>query len=96
MSDEIHRKTTLMEVMLTKLRRHRDYQVVFGSPEGERVLQDILSEGFVTSSTFVRGDPQETTLNEGSRRLALSILKFAKTNHQDRIRLIEEEMQNHI
>lgn len=95
MSDEIQKSETMLEAMRRKLTRHRDYQVVFGSPEGERVLMDILRNGFAAESTFVRGDPNETLLNEGSRRLALSVLKFAKTNHNERIRLIEEAMTQH-
>jgi hypothetical protein len=91
-SDEIQKNETIIELMLRKIRRHKDYAVVFGSPEGERVLMDILREGFVTSSTFVRGDHDETTMNEGSRRLALSILRFARTDHNERIRIIEQQM----
>lgn len=73
---------------------HRSYDAVFSTPEGSIVLGHIVKEGFVTHTTFVAGDPQQTTLNEGSRRLALSILRMARTNHKDVVRQIEQEMQN--
>lgn len=81
------------ELLMRKRIRHRSYAAVFGTGEGELVLADILEEGFVTRSTFVAGDPNQTILNEGSRRLALSILRMAKANHKERIRMIEQQLQ---
>lgn len=72
---------------------HRSYDAVFSTPEGDKVLHHIINEGYVTRTTFVAGDPQQTALNEGSRRLALSILRMARTNHKDVVRQIEREMQ---
>ena len=54
----------------------------------------ILREGFVFKSTFVAGDPNQTMLNEGSRRLALSILKMARMNNEEQAQLLEQELNN--
>lgn len=51
------------------------YQSVFAGPEGELVLQHLCQQGFVYQTTFVRGDAEETLLNEGARRLVLSIIR---------------------
>lgn len=69
------------------------YRRLFDTSDGKVVLQHILRSGFVVSSTFVAGDSHKTALNEGSRRLALSILRFAKTNPQEVIKEIESEFE---
>ncbi len=51
---------------------------MFSGPDGEWVLRDICRHGFVNKPTFVAGDPNQIYLNEGSRRLALSIVHFTK------------------
>jgi len=81
------------EILTRKRTIHRSYDAVFGTGEGQIVLQHILENGFVTKSTFVAGDPEQTMLNEGSRRLALSILKMARANNKEAVRMIEQQMQ---
>ena len=93
MSDIVEKFDTMREIMMGRLSIHRSYRAVFGTPEGERVLEHILKEGFAVKTTFVAGDPEQTMLNEGSRRLALSILRMAKVSSDDRIRQIEKELQ---
>lgn len=58
------------------LKLHSKYKDVFGSTQGEDVLFHICKAAYVFDSTFVANDPHQTALNEGSRRLALSILRF--------------------
>jgi len=53
---------------------HADYNFVFGTPEGKRVLSDICDMGYVSKTTFNPQCPEKTNLNEGSRLLALAIL----------------------
>lgn len=77
-----------------KVALHQSYQNVFTTPDGERVLRHLMKSGFVLSSTFVKGDPYATALNEGSRRLALSILRFVHKDHSALIEAIEQELQN--
>ena len=51
---------------------HKDYKIVFGSEEGQRVLQDLKNRCFFNSSTFV-SDRSETILREGQRSVVLYI-----------------------
>ena len=68
------------------------YQALFSSELGEEVLAHICKEGFFNKSTFVKNDPNETILNEGSRRLALSIHTYAKKNTDQIKETIERNM----
>ena len=58
------------------------YKRLFDSPDGKIVLAHIMKHGFVLRSTFVQGDPHETALNEGMRRMALSIIRYANIEEQ--------------
>lgn len=65
------------------------YRRVFDNEDGKEVLFHLMKTGFVTKSTFVAGDPQQTALNEGSRRLVLSILAHIHKTPQEITREIE-------
>lgn len=93
MNDIVEKFDQMKDILLNRRMIHRSYAAVFGTPEGEVVLQHIMSAGFVSKSTFVANDPNQTILNEGSRRLALSILRMAKTNHKEVILQIERNLQ---
>lgn len=56
-----------------KLALKQRFQAVFSSPEGRLVLQDIFTMANVFTPTAVDNNPYMTYLNEGMRRLALSI-----------------------
>ncbi len=51
---------------------HKDYKIVFGSEEGQRVLTDLKNRCFFNTSTFV-SDKSETILREGQRSVVLYI-----------------------
>lgn len=51
------------------------YQSVFAGHDAELVMEHLCQQGFVYQPTFVRGDRDEMLLNEGARRLVLSIIK---------------------
>lgn len=70
------------------------YRRVFDGPDGERVLRHIMRQGFVTKSTFVANDPEQTALNEGSRRLALSIVKFVRKTDDEITKQIERSIED--
>ena len=74
----------------SRVKLHESYQAVFGTPDGELVLQHILKHGHVFETSFVRGDPHETALREGERRLALSILRHVCRDHAEFQRMAEE------
>lgn len=56
-----------------KLRKD-DYNFVFGSEEGQRVLSDIIRSCHMLSPTYFPGDPHQTAFQEGERNFALKIL----------------------
>lgn len=55
----------------------RDYFHTFGTPEGKRVLDDIVKSNFILRSTFAPQCPDKTLVNEGQRLAALEILQKA-------------------
>lgn len=57
-----------------RLNLRRDYQEVFGTTHGQRVLADILAKAGVTVPRF-HADPGITQFNEGARHLASSIFR---------------------
>jgi hypothetical protein len=73
----------------------RSYQRIFDGPEGEFVLQHLMKVGFVNKSTFVKGDPYETALNEGARRLVLSILAQVYGHEKTEQQIIQEQIKYH-
>lgn len=75
---------------------HQSYQAVFNTSDGERVLRHLMKIGFVTRPTMVPGDPYQTAHNEGSRRLALSILSFVKRDHDEMLKAIEEAVEDEV
>lgn len=75
------------------LRMRGHYRDTFTSGNGLKVLRHIMKEGFAIKSTFVAGDPQQTALNEGSRRLALSIARHVFRDEADILIQLEEMQQ---
>lgn len=57
-----------------------DYLKVFGTPEGKRVLHDMMKAGHMLAPSYVAGDPYGTALREGERKSVLRILGLLKTN----------------
>jgi|GEM_PF-2729233 hypothetical protein len=66
------------------------YQTVFDSPEGSRVLRDLLTAGGLLSTSVVEGDAQLTAYNEGKRALALHILHRLRWSEGELMQLGQE------
>ena len=73
---------------------HAAFRRVFDTPDGKTVLNQIMKDGFVFRSTFVQGDPHKTSMNEGSRRLALGIVQYFAKDHGDFVRRVEEGIRD--
>ena len=56
------------------------YQRIFSSPEGERVLLDLVKVARLDIPTFAAGDPHETSYREGERSIVLRIIKTINTD----------------
>jgi hypothetical protein len=80
--------------LLKKINVHGAYARVFNSPDGEIVLEHICKVGFVGRPTRVKGDQEQSQENEGMRRLALSILRYAKKDHSEIVGMVEQEYMN--
>lgn len=76
---------------LKRLELKRDYQEVFGSEEGKRVLAHILLVSGVTKPRFTT-DNKQTRINEGERRLAMSIFNFVHSSTDKLIELMQDEI----
>lgn len=57
-------------------RKASAYQQVFGSPEGQIVLQDLLREAGLLSSSVTPGDAYDTHRKEGRREIGLHLISM--------------------
>lgn len=57
-----------------------NYQTVFNSHVGGKVLWDIMKQGNILNVSHTAGDPYATAFEEGRRSLALFILEKLKTD----------------
>jgi hypothetical protein len=81
----------LKEIFQRKDRLAQAYRAVFESPEGEVVLAHLCKVGHVFSPTAVAGDPHMTYMQEGERRMVLSIMKILKTDFSKLQQLMEDQ-----
>ena len=54
--------------------RKADYEVVFASKAGNRVLADLMVQFHMGRSSHITGDSHETAFREGERHVVLHIL----------------------
>lgn len=66
------------------------YKHVFSGPEGELVLQDLMSTHFINMSTFLDADPTKMIFREGERNVILRIFKMLKIDIKDMQERIKE------
>lgn len=86
----------LTEILLRRKEIQKSYKQVFNTEDGKLVLSHLMKNGFITKTTFVAGDPHQTAMNEGSRRVVLSILAFMNRDEKEMQKQIEQELQNEI
>jgi len=60
-----------------------NYQQVFNTQEGKKVLEDLEKRFFINASTFSK-DAYETAFNEGCRSVILTIKKIIQGVNDDR------------
>ena len=49
------------------------YRLIFGSNDGQAVMDDLRARFHMSSPTFVAGDPHESAFLEGQRSVVLTI-----------------------
>jgi hypothetical protein len=54
----------------------KEYAIVFGTVEGEAILED-LKAAYQMRESFVKGDPYETARREGERAVYLRIIRMS-------------------
>lgn len=73
------------------LRLRHCYRLVYASPEGREVLQDILRSCRVNRSSHVRGDPYTTAYNEGKRAIGVTIGRLLNMSEDEALRFVEQQ-----
>jgi hypothetical protein len=61
----------------------KDYEYIFATEQGKRVLKDLSNQCYEHCVTFVPGSADGTAFNEGKRWVALHIRRMLETDpHQ--------------
>lgn len=66
-----------------------DYQQVFNTPAGEKVLHHLMKVCGIMQTSVVVGDTQGTAFNEGKRSVAIHILSQLKID----LRKLEQQIR---
>lgn len=78
---------TKVEEVLNRINGTRErYRAVLGTPEGDKIIQDLCRRFFVTKPTFTT-DKDRLVFNEGCRYVVLYIMSML---YKDDARLMEE------
>lgn len=83
---------SIIDNLKERIHVHAAYKRVFGTEDGKTILKHLMKEGFVFDTTFVAGDPHKSAMNEGSRRVILSIMRFVAKDHRELVNQIEKEI----
>lgn len=80
-----------LEIVARRRRIQQAYKRLFESPDGQLVLEHLARTNFVfDKSTFVQGDPHQSALHEGQRRVVLSIMRYIATDSEKLLKMIED------
>lgn len=84
---------TILQRLLGKVDRKRDYEETFSTPHGKRVLEDIMAAAGIFRPAFTT-DKDELLVIEGQKRLALSIYKQVHSSMDPLIIALKEAQNN--
>ena len=62
--------------VVSLMRRRDDYESLFKTPEGNRVLADLMANFHMGRSSHTSGDSHETAFREGERHVILHIMSM--------------------
>lgn len=82
--------TKSLKALYDSLKLNHDYKEVFSSPQGQRVLADIMKRSGVTRPQF-DANPEKSRFLEGHRHLAHSIFRMVHSSDEPLLKLIAEE-----
>lgn len=83
-----------IRTLLDKAFVRKAYRDLFNSEIGQVVLADMLRQGFVFTTTYVRNDPIETAHREGMRRFVMSVARNARIGDEN-IQQLMDEINDH-
>lgn len=66
------------------------YRAVFESPEGDKVLRDLMQRGGLLETSVVEGDAGLTHFKEGRRSLVLDIMSELRWTEADILKLARQ------
>ena len=72
------------------------YKSVFGTPDGQIVLKDLMFTHYFFETTHVPGDPHAIFLNEGQRSVINRIAFMIKVNPDEFLKQTVEKEANHV
>lgn len=81
-----------IDSLFRSLKIKHDYQEVFSTAAGKRVLEDIMRRAGITRPVF-DADPEKARLLEGHRHLAHSIYRMVHASDGPLLNLIAEEQR---
>lgn len=61
-------------------RKQAMYRQTFHSPQGEKVLKDLIQRHFVFTTTHVPGDAYSSAFQEGRRAVITDILRYLQAD----------------
>ena len=68
----------------------KTYRQLFNTDEGKVVLRDLKLRNHVLSSSFVAGDPHDTSFREGQRSVILTIMRMMEEKTKAEIQQQED------
>jgi hypothetical protein len=68
-----------------------DYHTVYGTPEGERMIHDILREAGLLSVGHVAGDPGSSTFADGKRAVGLAVIQRLRWSEGELVKLARQQ-----
>ena len=83
----------LVRIVTRTKQRRALYIRVFDSPDGKRVLEDLMATVGITRPQFPV-DTNKAMIRQGEQRVVYNILKLMNSKPEDMLRNIEKEMQN--
>ena len=67
-----------------------EYKRVFGSPDGQKVLHDLMDRFHLLRATHFRGDSHESAFRDGERHVVITIMQILKQNPEKLMELLKQ------
>lgn len=87
---DIESARRLGAAMISRVRIADDYRVAFGTPEGKRVLRDLIKRAGVLAPAAVAGDPGMTHFRDGRASVVKDIMKVLSLDEDDLLDLARQ------